>query len=211
MKQHHLATTIQASYCTLNELTDQTKCVWIVFHGQGMLAQYFIKKFEGLDSAEHFVIAPQGLSKYYLEGYTGRVGACWMTKEDRLTEIDNQQSYLKAVVEQELGDFRTEKLILFGFSQGAATACRFGAFSGIRFHQLVLWAGLFPDDLPKEAVDHWSSDLDITYFFADDDPFMRPGLKEMQQQLIERAVGRTPRTVEYTGGHRVISELLAEI
>ena len=34
-------------------------------------------------------MAPEGLSRFYLEGFSGKVGATWMTREDRLNDIDN--------------------------------------------------------------------------------------------------------------------------
>ena len=54
-------------------------------------------KQEGKDSAEELgytIIAPQGLHKFYLEGTSGRVGASWMTKENREDDIKNYLVYL---------------------------------------------------------------------------------------------------------------------
>ena len=98
--QQHIHMKIKCSFRTLNRLTDTTERVWLVFHGYGQLSEYFIKKFEGLDPEKNFIIAPQGLSKYYVNGVSGRVGASWMTKEDRLTEIENQYTYLDQVLHQ---------------------------------------------------------------------------------------------------------------
>ena len=155
--EKHLNISISAAYHTLNELTDKTKNIWFVCHGQGQLAEYFIKKFEVLNSEENFVIAPQGLSRYYLNGFTGRVGASWMTKEDRLTEIDNQQVLLQEIWTNEVGDqAEGKRVIFFGFSQGTATISRFIGYSKVPFDKLVLWAGMFPPDLPAENFEHLS-------------------------------------------------------
>ncbi|MBK9635339.1 MAG: hypothetical protein IPO64_12805 [Bacteroidetes bacterium] len=59
--------------------------------------QIFIEKFEDFDPEEHFVIAPEALSKGYIDGLTGRVGASWMTKEDRTNEIQDYINYLESV------------------------------------------------------------------------------------------------------------------
>ena len=48
-RQYHIPISIKASYYTLNKLTEDTERIWLVFHGYGQLAEYFIKKFEGLD------------------------------------------------------------------------------------------------------------------------------------------------------------------
>jgi predicted esterase len=211
MKEKHIPVQIKAPYYTLNTLSENTERIWIVFHGQGMLAQYFIRKWSDIDSGRNFIIAPQGLSKYYLEGFTGRVGAGWMTKEDRLTEIDNQLSYLKAVLKAE-GVWETDKeVILFGFSQGVATACRFAAYSKMRFDQLVIWAGMFPPDIYQEDVNHWIGNERILYFTGDQDPYFKEEMIDEQNELLNRVIGRTPELVRFEGKHEVVPSLFERI
>lgn len=208
MKETHLAVTLSATYCTLNTLTDKTKKIWIAFHGYGMLSRYFIKKFELLNPEENFIIAPQGLSRFYLEGFTGRVGACWMTKEDRLTEIDNQLKYIDAVLQKEISENHHAEVILFGFSQGTATAVRYGAFSNLKFNKLVLWSGTFPDDLTSAQVTHWPNDLKILYFSGKYDPFLQPGMQQRIFDLVKNITGKHLEFHEFEGKHEVIQELL---
>ncbi|MEM9338036.1 MAG: alpha/beta hydrolase [Bacteroidota bacterium] len=207
--ENQLEVAIKASYYTLNELTNQTERVWLVFHGQGQLAQYFIKKFEVLDARKNFVIAPQGLSKYYLQGFSGRVGASWMTKEDRLTEIANQYTYVKAVLDQ--FDINGKSLIYFGFSQGAATVGRFAASAKISFEKMILWAGTFPPDTSPEEWNYLSGTEEAHYYFSKEDVFFKEGMVDQQKQVIKTATGLDPALHWYEGGHRVISELLHEI
>ena len=207
--QKHLEVNLQASYHTLNQLTDQTQRIWIVFHGYGMLSQYFIRKFSELDSETNFIVAPQGLSKFYLQGFTGRVGASWMTKEDRLTEIDNQMRYLNQVMAVENILNSKASIILFGFSQGVATACRFGAFSRLKFDKLILWSGTFPPDIPQELTHHWGEQTDIVYFTGDNDPYFVEGMIENQNELVHKATGAFPRLIKFEGRHEVIPSLLS--
>ena len=209
--EKHLDITISASYSTLNELTEDTERIWLAFHGYGMLSQYFIKKFEVLDPKRNFIVAPQGLSKYYLEGFYGRVGASWMTKEDRLTEIDNQQRYIKAVLAKEGVNPDNAEIIMFGFSQGTATATRFGAFSGLPFSKLILWSGTFPEDLPPEQVQHWPEELPIHFLVGTEDPFYKKGMEEEQKALVKRITGKTLQFTSFEGKHEVIPELLLQI
>jgi predicted esterase len=209
--QKHLEVKIRASYHKLNELTEQIERIWIVFHGQGMLAQYFIRKFEVLDPKKNYILAPQGLSKYYLEGFTGRVGASWMTKEDRLTEIDNQMSYLNGVIAAEGVEDSNAEIILFGFSQGVATACRFGAFSQMDFKKLVLWAGTFPPDIPVELTQAWGQKVDMVYFTGNQDPFFKEGMIEHQYHQVLQSTGAKPRLIRFDGKHEVIPSLLGQI
>ncbi len=207
----HITVPIRTPYHTLNQLTEQTETIWFACHGQGQLAEYFIKKFEGLDPVKNFIIAPQGISKYYLNGFTGRVGASWMTKEDRLTEIDNQQTLLQAIWDLEVGEVLGKRVIFFGFSQGVATISRFAAFSKLPFDTLVLWAGGFPPDIPTGSFDHLSGKETLHYFTGHDDPYYKPEMLHTQTDLVLAAMGKAPHTTFFDGGHTVIPELLKEI
>lgn len=209
--QKHVSIPIQAPYHTLNDLTSDTDTIWLVCHGQGQLAEYFIKKWEGLDTQRHFILAPQGLSKYYLNGFTGRVGASWMTREDRLTEIENQQVLLRTIWDKEVGNVGDRRVIFFGFSQGVATISRFAAFSKIPFDVLVLWAGTFPPDIPEGGFDHLTGKEEIIYYTAKDDPYFKPEMPGQQREAVTRTMGKDPQVRYYEGGHKVIPDLLTEL
>lgn len=209
--QKHLNVTISTPYHTLNELTDKTKNIWLCCHGQGQLAEFFIKKFEILNPDENFIIAPQGISKYYLNGFTGRVGASWMTKEDRETEIENQQSLLKSIWQTEVGEHGDRQIIFFGFSQGVATISRFVAFTKIPFHKMVLWSGGFAHDVTKENFQHLSGQETIHYFTSEEDPFYKPEMIDQQRERVQSSMGIEPKVTFFDGGHKVIPELLTEL
>ena len=209
--QKDIQVEVQASYRTLNVLTEKTKRVWIVFHGYGQLTEYFIRKFNVLNAEENFIIAPQGMSKFYLEGFSGRVGATWMTKEDRDTEIDNQQQYINAVLTQELQDIEGKEIILFGFSLGVATMGRFAAYNHFRFDKLVLWAGTFPHELEKTDIRHWTHPYSISYYTGNEDPFLKEGMIERQHNRLRELTGKDISVHSFHGKHEVISELLLQI
>ena len=60
--------------------------LWIVLHGYGQLARFFLRKFEAFEGQAH-VVAPEGPNRFYLgDGYE-RIGANWMTREERGAEI----------------------------------------------------------------------------------------------------------------------------
>ncbi len=207
--QRHLDISIKASYYTLNNLTSKTERVWLVFHGYGQLAEFFIKKFEGLDPDKNFIIAPQGLSKYYLEGVYGRVGASWMTKEDRLTEIENQYSYIDAVLNQ--FDLNSKKLIYFGFSQGTATMGRYAAHAKIPFEQMIIWAGTFPPDTNPNDWGYLTGEEGIHYYTSKEDVYFKDEMIPQQNEVVKNAMGRKPELHWYDGGHRVIPKLVKTI
>ena len=96
--KHHIVVNKTATYHTLGD-TKTAKTIWFVLHGYGMLAEYFIKKFEPILNDETCIIAPEGLSKFYTQGFYGRVGATWMTKQDREVEIRDYINYLNQLYE----------------------------------------------------------------------------------------------------------------
>lgn len=206
--QKHIEVSLKASYRTLNMLQDSTKKIWIVFHGQGQLTEFFLKKFEVLDPRENFIIAPQGLSKYYLNGFTGRVGASWMTKEDRLTEIENQALYMDAVVQAEMGDHPAE-VVLLGFSQGTATLMRYAKKAQLRFHKMILWAGTIPPELTPTELGHWS-DVEAHYVYGDEDQFDSGGQFDKEHQKFETLIGRRVNKRVFPGKHELTPEVLLE-
>ncbi|WP_436515776.1 alpha/beta hydrolase [Ekhidna sp. To15] len=208
--QHHINISIKASYHTLNKLTEKTERVWLVFHGYGQLAEYFIKKFEDLDPEKNFIIAPQGLSKYYLNGVYGRVGASWMTKEDRLTEIENQYAYIDAVLHT-IGDISNKQLIYFGFSQGTATMGRYAAQAKVPFHQMIIWAGTFPPDTNPEDWKYLTGEEGIHYYTSKEDIYFKEEMIPQQNEVVKKALGREPQLHWYDGGHRVMPEIVASL
>lgn len=146
--------------------------LWIVLHGYGQLSKYFIRKFDSLDPATHLVVAPEGMHRFYLEGFSGRVGASWMTKEDRLTDIVDYVAALNRLLDHFKSRFDSDfKLNILGFSQGAATAVRWLCQSEIECHQLVLWAGSFPPDIDFEKDVETLKNTSITSLVGTEDPF----------------------------------------
>ena len=153
MHSSELSFTFKARYFKIGQLDSKTKAIWIVLHGYGQLAQYFIRNFSFFEEHNICVIAPEGLSRFYLEdvqsrAQTGnnRVGSTWMTKENRLADIANYLNYLNALYAKEVGD-STLPVTVLGFSQGAATASRWVLDKKIRFDRLILWAGILPPDM----------------------------------------------------------------
>jgi predicted esterase len=142
----HLAIQKTARIYQLGEPGPQNQEIWIVLHGYGQLAKFFLYKFITLHSTYRYILAPEALSRYYLDPHYSRVGASWMTKEDRNTDIDDNMRYLDTLFQTHIQPHLLPhtKIILLGFSQGAATAWRWVRHSGIHFHAVILWAGNIP-------------------------------------------------------------------
>lgn len=211
MEEQHINYQHSAPYYKLNTFTEKTKRVWIVFHGYGQLAKFFIRKFEHLNKEENYFIVPQGLHKYYLEGVYGRVGASWMTKEDRLNDIDNQYAYIDAVIANEFIDWEQVELIYFGFSQGVATMSRYAAHAKIPFSQMIIWAGTFPPELRFEDFKFLTGSEKIRYFTGRQDPFLEDGMEDRQLTRVIEAMDIEPELIWFDGKHEVIPELLSTI
>jgi len=211
MDAQHVNFSFKARYFKLGEITPQTKNIWLVCHGYGQLANYFLKNFNILDNGDNCVIAPEGLSRFYLNGFTGRVGATWMTKEERLSDIENQANYLNTIYQQEIGkNIYNAKITLFGFSQGVATISRWAMQKNLKFNRLVLWAGSIPPDLDfnfgKKKLEH----VDTFFVYGNQDPYLDQKQIELQQQNFEK-LSLTPTIKTFDGEHAIDAQTLIEI
>jgi predicted esterase len=175
--ERHLTVTRTARYQQLGEISATTRQLWLVAHGYGQLAEYFIRHFAHLHTADPtgtVIVAPEGLSRFYLTGTSGRVGASWMTRADRLTEIDDQNGYLSQLLAQLLTQCPTDvRVTILGFSQGTATVSRWLTRNAVtwRPHQLVLWAGDFPADIDDVAAQQLLVQLPVTLISGNQDEY----------------------------------------
>lgn len=151
MKEHHLSVERTARYFTLGDSSRGVGEVWFACHGYGQLASRFLEKLRVLDDGRRYLVAPEGLSRFYLsESPTERrVGASWMTREDRLAEIEDYVRYLDAVYAEVFGSLDRTRVTVhaLGYSQGASTVSRWVAMGKAKIDRLTLWGGEFPPDL----------------------------------------------------------------
>ena len=200
----------KARYYQLGEFSEKTKNLWLICHGHGQLAKFFIQKFKCLDDGTHAIVAPEGLSRYYLEGFSGRVGATWMTKEDRLTDIQNYLSYLNAVYQEISVRINPgAKVTLFGFSQGAATITRFATQSEIPFHRLILWGGIFPPNLDIPQSQKRLHHVKAYLVYGNQDPYLTETKLQEQVNITER-LKTTPEMIRFGGGHALDEKVLVQ-
>jgi predicted esterase len=84
---------------------DAPRQAWLVCHGYGQLAASFVRAFEPIADATRLIVAPEALNRYYPgpdsgpHGPDSPVAATWMTRADRLHEIDDYVRYLDRVYE----------------------------------------------------------------------------------------------------------------
>jgi predicted esterase len=179
--QHLLSFQSQARYFTLGTPGGPA---WLLCHGYGQLASYFIRHFQPLADAGQYIVAPEGLSRFYLQEASGRVGASWMTREERLTDIRNYLHYLDAVADAS-GLAQAPALNLLGFSQGVATISRWAMHSSLPIRKLVLWAGVFPPDLPLSLESNRLKGVELHQVWGGQDPYLDEAKVAEQTRLLQ--------------------------
>ena len=215
MRQHHLAVVRTARYATLGPDAGGARELWVVLHGQGQLAARFLRHFAALDDGTRLVVAPEALSRHYLDwardasGGPPRVGATWMTRDDREHDIRDYVAYLDAVHAAVTAPLAGRvPLTVLGFSQGAATASRWAALGAVRADRLICWGGAPAPDVPADATGVRGARLTIVA--GRDDEYATPAAVAQEEARL-RASGAVYERLEYEGGHHLDAATLARL
>jgi predicted esterase len=213
MQEHHLEVPRTARYFTLGEAGPATREVWIVFHGYGQLAGRFLGHFEPIADGTRLIVAPEGLSRFYVEsGSNDKIGASWMTREDRLNEIADYVRYLDALHTELFRrlDRSVVTVHLLGFSQGTATASRWTAQGVVRPERLILWGGEVPPDLDFATATERLRRLRLALVVGENDQFITAKvLARDEARLREHEIPYTVR--RFKGGHEIDADILREL
>ncbi|MDG1475666.1 MAG: alpha/beta fold hydrolase [Vicingaceae bacterium] len=207
--QHKITVNKTAFYHTLGDVkTAQT--IWIVLHGYGYLAKYFIRKFNPILNENTAVIAPEGLSKFYLNGvgFDGRMGASWMTKDNREAEIEDYINYLdqlyKAIIEE--NETSDVKINVVGFSQGGATASRWIANQQSKIDNLILWASSFAEGIDLKLL---AQNNKLFALFGDNDKYIsKEKIDQYEAKL--KAENINSEFIRFVGKHDIPADVLTE-
>ncbi len=201
-----------ARYYVAGNLDKNTRKLWLVLHGYGMLANYFIRKFDNLVDTDSVVIAPEGSHRFYLEGTTGRVGASWMTKDDRSVDIEDNMNYLNSLMESVYAKLHPEaEVYVLGFSQGCPTAARYVMQAPSLPKAFIGYASDIPKDTfeTKEQLSKWES-MKVCLAIGNDDPYIPQNRIEPHLQELKTAIPHL-LYLPYDGDHRILSEPLNKI
>lgn len=210
MEEHQLKVERTARYHLLGTPAGEIRCCWVVLHGYGQLAVSLLRQCEPLAAPDTLVVAPEALSRFYVgavpppEHGQAQVGASWMTRESRETEIADYVAYLDRLhvhlVEACGTAFDTSVL---GFSQGVATAVRWAVLGNpAPPSRLVLWAGRPPDELWTDAARHRLVNTELVLAAGDEDAYVRAG--ELERTVEQaRGLGYRVRTLAFRGGHAI--------
>lgn len=213
--EHHVRVGRTARYYTAGVASPETDEIWIVCHGYAQLARHFIRSFAPIAGGSRLVVAPEALNRYYADRAPGqsaqdaRVGATWMTREDRDHEIEDYIAYLDAVAARvALPVGRDVRTIAFGFSQGAATASRWAARGTARIHDVVLWGAGIAHELTAAGGLFRGAALTVAIGSEDrqmDEASIAGELADL------RSAGIAATLLRYDGGHRVEAAALLDL
>ncbi|HKK27853.1 MAG TPA: hypothetical protein VKB18_07205 [Gemmatimonadota bacterium] len=228
----HLSVPRQLRYA-VRGVEDDPEETWFLLHGYGQLAPRFLRYFGDLDDGSRLLVAPEGLHRHYLDRGERKVGASWMTSEDRLTDIQDYIEWLERLHDRVVG--RVEEagapvedagapveagggpvegggppVVTLGFSQGVHTLFRWLAFGRARIDTAVLWGSHLPPDLdPEEHADALRR-ARILLVAGDRDPHFGPDAVARAEERLDEA-GIPFRTLGFEGGHRIDRDVLARI
>lgn len=208
-KENHIKVTRTARYITLGVINKITKRVWIVLHGHKMLAGNFIKTFAEYANNGDYIIAPEALSRLYVKGDYGDVGANWMTKEDREYEISDYVNYLDELYDKEIAPFKNQfsfEVYALGFSQGAATLSRWLAYGHSQIDKSIFWCGNLAHDVDYSKSEQFKK-TPIYLVFASNDQYYPSDFYKSQIELLNK-YGIRPEYYVFEGKHEINGELL---
>jgi len=215
------ATTRSARYAAIGAVPEDASRIWFALHGYGQLADRFLRPFEGLLPSDTCVIAPEGLSRFYLEApradgsHMQRVGASWLTREQREVEIADAMSWLDQVHDEvTTAATRADGVApwtgVLGFSQGVATAMRWIASGHVAPSHVVVWAGGLAHDVDAAALRAKLANADLTLVCGDDDQFATAAARE-RTLAAARVLHPSPREILFSGRHQLDPDVLRSV
>jgi predicted esterase len=116
---------------------------------------------------------------------------------------------LDGILELELKDFKG-KIILFGFSQGVATVSRWYMMGKVKPHVFIMWAGVFPPDLPMKKEKWIFNDSKNFVVIGEEDEFFP---EERRKQIIHEIEQKGIKfdLLTFSGKHVIYPPALLEL
>lgn len=210
MQAHQIKFPRTAHYYTLGNPSKSTKKFFILLHGYGQLASQIIHKFKGLET-DHFILAPEGFSRFYWNEKKGIVGASWMTKADRLSEIEDYCNYIEHLYYHYKNQLSEEvEINILGFSQGGATAVRWIERNRPKFDNLILWGAAFPSDLSYLPMKDYLKDKKLYVVYGKDDEYLNSEKIKMHEMFTQQQ-GLEFEMIWFEGKHVIDRAVLHDL
>lgn len=220
--EHHLTTARTARYFTLGAPLAETKRVWFALHGYAQLAARFLRHFKGIVPAGTLIVAPEALSRFYLElpradrKHMERVGAAWMTREDREADMADTRAWLDSVYRAVIDDVtratgNVPEVTVLAFSQSVAITMRWIAGGVVKPRRVIMWAGSLANDVDPDEFRAGLGDAGVVLVAGELDHF----LTEKARATILgqwQSLGVHPREIVYEDGiHELEPRVLATL
>ena len=203
IRTNHITTTKTCRFATYGQLSERTKYFWFCLHGTKMVCDQMIYKFSEFDPETHYVVAPEGMSRVYANGFGGEVVATWMTSRDRLEEINDFSNYLSLLYNQEVEKLpATCKKILFGFSQGGTTLYRWLHSTKTAADFLIGHSCWIPEEIDLKEGKTDFNQIPSVYTYGKNDQF----LTDERIAEVEAVISKNNLKVEvlpFEGEHRI--------
>ena len=182
----------------------------IILHGYAQHPAYMLGGLNDLVNERDSlcICAPEGLSRFYVKGLEGRVGASWMTSDERNQDIIDQIHYLDNWWES-LNISANTKVTLVGFSQGVATACRWIAASKLFEPSTVIFhSGTIPPEWLKEVPKLPCPSENFVLIRGDIDTIY-PEESHSEAATFLTSLGLNVETIKVQGSHKMTAAHLA--
>ncbi len=200
-----------ARFATYGTLSSKTKYFWFCLHGSNMRCEQMIYKFKDFNPEEHFVVAPEGLSRFYEKGFGGEVVAAWMTSRDRLKEIDDFSYYLSTLYTNYTERLTNScKKIILGFSQGGTSVYRWLHQNEVHCDLLLGYSCWIPEDIDLRQSATALNSIPQLYTYGLQDQYISEERMNELKSVIERNELEVS-ILESEGDHRINRENLHKI
>ena len=222
---HHLAVARTARYYQIGAANPMVRDLWFICHGYTQLAAEFAVPFQTVEADTRLIVAPEALSRFYLDTRPGhsagsKVGATWLTREDRATEIADMVGYLDKLYEKVLEELAAHgvnrdsiRVHALGFSQGGPAVARWASKGNAVIDRLIPWAHAIPQDVNLRALGERLPMLTIDVVYGTRDRFIGEDAIEEERAVLEGS-GIPFRMLPFAGGHTLniamIRKLMAE-
>ncbi len=208
---HYFSYTKTGRYYLSGSLKGDYDTVCFALHGYGQLASYFVRHFNAEKLSRILFVVPEAPHRFYLSGSNGRVGASWMTKEDRLKDIADYCAYLDELYRLFLPQItEAGKVGVLGFSQGVATACRWLTQSNYHFDFLVNYAGVFPPDLDPTTSLQKMIKMPVWMVIGNEDEYI--SVVEFKKNVAAwRNLGYPLQSKIFEGKHKIYAPVLETV
>ena len=212
--EHHIRVPKRARYYQLGEQAGATD-LWMVCHGYGQLAGRFVSHFACIAKAGRVIVAPEALHRFYINPPPApapdrRVGATWMTREDRANDIADYIDYLDILISELAAQSPQARVRVLGFSQGTATVLRWAVRATRAPHDLILWAGEVPADADWNMGARKLAHTSIHAVRGRQDELTPNTALQRNLQTLS-AVGLTYQMHEFDGGHHLDETVLRDL